>query len=87
MTTINHNRAVHRMRGTVPLNVKGEVPWCQSCDSADYLIFEEYLPARVDGGHGSRILGSAAYSCSACGSFSAHSVPDTWSPPRWFWYT
>ncbi|WP_155850224.1 hypothetical protein [Arthrobacter sp. Br18] len=87
MTTVDQNRAVRRARGIIPLTVTGEVPWCQPCNTADYLIFEEYVPARVGIGHGRRILGSASYSCSACGSFSAHSVPETWSPPRWFWYT
>ena len=53
----------------------------------DYLIFEEFVPAR-QAEHSTDLLpASATYTCSECGTFNAHAVPPSWRPPQWFWYS
>lgn len=60
-------------------------PDCQSCGTDQFLIVEEFTPYRLLPG-GQRIPATASYSCSRCGSFSGHEVPDSWAPVGWFWY-
>jgi 5-methylcytosine-specific restriction endonuclease McrA len=60
-------------------------PYCQHCGTNQYLIVEEFTPLRLLP-DGQRVPANASYSCSRCGSFSGHEVPDSWTPVGWFWY-
>ena len=65
----------------------GEEPTCSGCHSSEYLIFEEFIPAR-QADHSTELLPpSVSYTCSECGTFNAHTVPAAWRPPQWFWYS
>jgi hypothetical protein len=60
-------------------------PFCEVCRSDEFLVYEEFVPARVlTAGTGKPA--EASYTCIECGQFSAHAVPDGWEPPGWFWY-
>jgi hypothetical protein len=62
-----------------------ELPFCATCRTDEYLVFEEYVPSRivpVDG----PTPAETSYSCLQCGQFNAHEVPPGWEPPGWFWY-
>lgn len=87
MTTIDHGRSTRTSGPTSPLLDTGESPSCPRCNTDDYLIFEEFVPAR-QAEHSTDLLpASASYSCSECGTFNAHTVPTPWRPPQWFWYS
>lgn len=62
-----------------------ELPFCQACGSAEYLVFEEYVPSRIMPEEGPS-LPEANYSCLQCGQFNSHKMPAGWEPPGWFWY-
>lgn len=54
-----------------------QVPRCEQCDTAEYLIIESYFPPQDgDPGH-------VSYTCSGCDGFAGHAVPDTWVPAGW----
>lgn len=63
------------------------LPWCCDCDTDEYLIYEDFVPARIPAGTDEHIAASVNYSCSVCGRFNGHEVPSSRSPPNWFWYT
>ncbi|BBE24263.1 hypothetical protein MN0502_31460 [Arthrobacter sp. MN05-02] len=65
----------------------GEAPSCPRCRTDEYLIFEEFVPARQAEHSTDLIPASASYTCSECGTFNAHAVPASWRPPQWFWYS
>lgn len=87
MTTIDHGRSLQA--SSVPLSIAeaGEAPSCPICGTDEYLIFEEYVPARRANSSEHLLPASAGYTCSECGTFNAHAVPASWRPPRWFWYS
>jgi len=60
-------------------------PDCRQCGTDQYLIVEEFTPLRLLP-DGQPVPANASYSCSRCGSFSGHEVPDSWRPAGWFWY-
>jgi hypothetical protein len=62
-----------------------EVPFCLDCRSDEFLIFEDFVPARIQP-NGLQNQANASYSCSNCGQFSGHQVPPSWTPPGWDWY-
>lgn len=87
MTTIDHGRNLRTSGSTTPFLDTGESPSCPRCRTDEYLIFEEFVPAR-QAEHSTDLLpASAGYSCSECGTFNAHTVPASWRPPQWFWYS
>ncbi|MFC3300648.1 hypothetical protein FJV46_06560 [Arthrobacter agilis] len=87
MTTIDHGRGLHTTAFAPTLTATGESPSCPQCHTDEFLIFEEFIPAR-QANHSTELLpASASYSCSECGLFTAHAVPDGWRPPHWFWYS
>ena len=59
-------------------------PTCDTCRTDEFVYLESYIPPtyRRDGTVAS--LGEAAYTCTRCEEFSAHSVPVTWTPPGWY---
>jgi hypothetical protein len=61
-----------------------ELPWCGNCGTAEFLIYEEFVPASVSPGSRDIVAASVSYSCSVCGRFNGHEVPPTWSPPNWY---
>ncbi|MFD1213479.1 hypothetical protein ACFQ36_15675 [Arthrobacter sp. GCM10027362] len=62
-----------------------EKPRCADCGSGDYLVFGDYVPARLL--HDSQwSAASASYTCGQCGGNGGHEVPSSWVPPGWFWY-
>ncbi|MHA7240444.1 hypothetical protein [Arthrobacter sp. TMS1-12-1] len=86
MTTIDHGRSLRTSSSVFPVQSTEEEPSCPLCLTADYLIFEEFVPAR-QADHSTDLLpASASYTCSECGTFNAHAVPASWRPPQWFWY-
>ncbi|WP_104167728.1 hypothetical protein [Arthrobacter sp. SX1312] len=86
MTTIDHGRSLRTSSSAVSAPLTEEVPSCPLCLTDDYLIFEEFVPAR-QADHSTELLpASASYTCSECGTFNAHAVPASWRPPQWFWY-
>lgn len=86
MTTIDHGRSLRTSTSAVALPLTEEAPSCPVCRTDDYLIFEEFVPAR-QADHSTDLLpASASYTCSECGAFNAHAVPAAWRPPQWFWY-
>jgi len=65
--------------------LRHERPCCPDCGSADYLVFDDYVPARLL--QESRWSpASASYTCSQCGGNGGREVPSGWVPPGWFWY-
>ncbi|NKX50803.1 hypothetical protein HER39_09540 [Arthrobacter deserti] len=60
-------------------------PCCLDCGSADYLVFGEYVPARLLQ-DSLWSAASASYTCSQCGGNGGREVPPSWVPPGWFWY-
>ncbi|MEG9249643.1 hypothetical protein V6S67_16265 [Arthrobacter sp. Soc17.1.1.1] len=87
MTTLDHGRSLRLGGYPTTLGEKGEVPFCPTCHTDDYLIFEEFVPAR-QAEHSTDLLpASTSYTCSECGTFNAHAVPPSWRPPQWFWYS
>ena len=62
-----------------------ELPFCATCRTDEYLVFEEYVPSRIVPGDGPKPA-ETSYSCLMCGQFNAHEVPPGWEPPGWFWY-
>ncbi|MHA7140268.1 MULTISPECIES: hypothetical protein [unclassified Arthrobacter] len=63
------------------------LPWCSECDTDEFLMYEDFVPARRPAGGGHLVAASVNYSCSVCGRFNGHEVPDSWNPPNWFWYS
>lgn len=87
MTTIDSGRALNTSSSPFSLSDTGEAPSCPRCHTDDYLIVEEFVPAR-QAEHSTDLLpASASYTCSECGTFNAHTVPASWRPPQWFWYS
>ncbi|MUK02466.1 hypothetical protein GM708_11360 [Vibrio cholerae] len=87
MTTIDHGRSLRTNSSSLTAKDMGEAPFCPRCGTDEYLIFEEFVPAR-QADHATRLLpASASYTCSECGTFNAHAVPESWRPPHWFWYS
>jgi hypothetical protein len=78
-----HSRTQHGF--AEPPFIGGARPSCGACGSAEYLVFEEYVPARVMPGKELKPP-EVSYSCLRCGQFNAHEVPADWEPPGWFWY-
>lgn len=62
-------------------------PFCENCGTDEYLLYEDFAPARTLPGGRSAGRASVSYSCTQCGGFSGHDVPATWAPPNWFWYS
>ncbi|MCG2622124.1 hypothetical protein LVY72_09355 [Arthrobacter sp. I2-34] len=58
---------------------------CRDCGSADYLVFDDFVPARLLD-ESQWTAASASYSCSQCGGNGGREVPPDWVPPGWFWY-
>ncbi len=87
MTTIDHERNLRINGSASPLSDAAEAPSCPQCRTDDYLIFEEFVPARQAEHSTDLIPASASYTCSECGTFNAHTVPAPWRPPQWFWYS
>lgn len=86
MTMIDHTRSLQTSRSSTTDELAGEAPTCPRCHTDDYLIYEEFVPAR-QADHTTRLLpASVSYACSECGTFNAHAVPASWRPPQWFWY-
>ncbi|WP_156135021.1 hypothetical protein [Arthrobacter sp. L77] len=86
MTTIDHGRSLRTSSSAVSVPPTEEAPSCPLCRTDDYLIFEEFVPAR-QADHSTDLLpASTSYTCSECGTFNAHAVPGSWRPPQWFWY-
>lgn len=61
------------------------VPFCNNCDTAKYLQYEEFVPFQILPSGRVR-PGSVNYTCMRCGEFSGHNPPAAWEPPGWFWY-
>jgi hypothetical protein len=58
-----------------PLEGAGpELPFCDTCRSDEYLVFEEYVPSRIVPGDGPTSA-ETSYSCLQCGQFNAHEFP------------
>ncbi|MHA7287070.1 hypothetical protein ACX80I_12370 [Arthrobacter sp. MDT3-44] len=87
MTTIDSGRSVRTSSSSFFRVDTGEAPSCPRCGTDEYLIFEEFVPARQADHSTDLIPASASYTCSECGTFNAHSVPVSWRPPQWFWYS
>lgn len=87
MTTIDHGRDLRTNSSVSPLSDTAEAPCCPQCRTDEYLIFEEFVPARQAEQSTDLIPASASYTCSECGTFNAHTVPASWRPPQWFWYS
>lgn len=87
MTTIDHGRSLRTSSSPFSPLEMGEAPSCPRCRTDEYLIFEEFVPARQAEHSTDLIPASASYTCSECGTFNAHAVPASWRPPQWFWYS
>lgn len=66
-----------------PSSITAQVPSCGNCGTAESLIFEDFVPARLASPGREAVPATAAYSCAECGGFSAHPVPASWCPPNW----
>ncbi|MHA7283284.1 hypothetical protein [Arthrobacter sp. TMS2-4] len=87
MTTIDHGRSLRTTTSATATPTSEETPCCPLCRTDDYLIFEEFVPARQADSTSDLLPASASYTCSECGTFNAHAVPESWRPPQWFWYS
>ncbi|MBG6179295.1 hypothetical protein [Arthrobacter sp. CAN_A1] len=63
------------------------LPWCTACDTGEFLIYEDFVPARLAAREDESHAACVSYSCSVCGRFNGHEVPALWNPPNWFWYS
>jgi len=59
-------------------------PTCDKCRTDEFVYLESYIPPTYRRDGSVATLGEAAYTCTRCEEFSAHSVPATWSPPGWY---
>lgn len=88
MTIINPDHRSTTLPSTGGLAERDSaLPWCERCATDEFLIYEDFVPARVSSEGRDLIPASVSYSCSVCGSFNGHQVPPMWSPPHWFWYS
>ena len=87
MTTIDSGRTFRQQSTDNLLANSAEEPSCPGCHSTEYLIFEEFVPARQADHSMDLLPASVSYTCSECGGFNAHTVPAAWRPPQWFWYS
>lgn len=62
-------------------------PQCQHCRTDSFLIYEEYVPLRINPRTRHVSAASASYVCSRCGEVGGHDVPGDWTPPGWHWYS
>lgn len=62
-------------------------PRCGHCGTDAFLIYEEYVPLRVNPQGRRTSPASASYVCSRCGEVGGHDVPGDWAPPGWLWYS
>jgi hypothetical protein len=59
-------------------------PNCDKCGTDEFIYLESFVPPRYRQDGTVRTLGEAAYTCTRCEEFSAHSVPSSWAPPGWY---
>lgn len=59
------------------------VPLCDYCHTDEFLLIEEFVPARLLLDRGQLRPAEASYSCTRCGAFSGHAVPSQWVPSGW----
>lgn len=74
----------HNYSTTTPATI---LPSCSSCGTDRFLVFDEYVPYRIDPKSHQLFAGSASFTCTHCGRAGGQEVPADWAPPGWSWYS
>lgn len=87
MTTSRHFETPRREPASVDRRLGASLPFCETCGTDEFLLYEYFTPARTLPGGRVATPPSVSYTCTQCGGFSGHDVPANWAPPSWFWYS